>query len=127
MIQALDYMLEAYKVLINTPHKTQRERSLIGNLYTQICLFGGQPFRTQMEREKVLASKALANPTPATTPVVSEETEQVAQTAGAENENAESPEKKNPVTPEPPSTTEAQPSKETTEKKKPGRKPGKKE
>lgn len=64
MIEALDLMLKAYEALINTPNKTQRERSLIGNLYTQICLFGGQPYRIQMEKAKVLANRKLENPAP---------------------------------------------------------------
>jgi hypothetical protein len=53
MINALDLLFQAYVNILNTPHKTHRERQLMGNIYTQLCLFGGQPYRIKCEKAKV--------------------------------------------------------------------------
>lgn len=60
MIDALELLLQAYTNILNTLHKTPKERQLMGNIYTQLCLFGGQPYRLKCERAKV-ASNAAAN------------------------------------------------------------------
>ena len=59
MINALDLLLQAYINILNTPHKTPKERQLMGNIYAQICLFGGQPYRLQCEKAKVAYNNAI--------------------------------------------------------------------
>ena len=82
MINALDLLLQAYINILNTPHKTPKERQLMGNIYTQLCLFGGQPYRLKCEKAKVAYNSA-SNPQAAV------KTTDVAVT--------QEPEKKNPV------------------------------
>lgn len=89
MINALDLLLQAYINILNTPHKTPKERQLMGNIYTQLCLFGGQPYRLKCEKAKV-AANAAAN--------LATAVQKAPQVTGFTGDTVE-PEKKNPVTP----------------------------
>lgn len=87
MINALDLLLQAYINILNTPHKTHKERQLMGNIYTQLCLFGGQPYRIQCEKAKVEYNRA-AN--------LATAVQKAPHVTGFTGETGE-PEKKNPV------------------------------
>lgn len=70
MVEALDLLFQAYTNILNTPHKTNRERQLMGNIYTQLCLFGGQPYRIKCEKAKVEYNRSTAVQPAPTTAVV---------------------------------------------------------
>lgn len=84
MINALDLLLQAYINILNTPHKTRKEQQLMGNLYAQICLFGGQPYRIKCEKAKVLYNRAST-------------VQSISQVTGFAVATTAEPEKKNPV------------------------------
>ena len=64
MEEALDLILQAYTVLVSTPHKTTREKHLMSNCYLRVYQDGGRDRRKAMEDAKRAATISFSGAEP---------------------------------------------------------------